>query len=361
MLIRMILFVAAGLLLVGVAAPAQTRSLDDWLNDLADSDETVRLEAVRALSFKGAEAVGPLVERMASEKDPQAAAARVALEAMVHSLAVPGLNEERAVMVNALMAEITGNHPAKVRRWLLRMIGFAGGLESTIALCELIQDPELGEMAVFALSRIPGEDASMHLQIPMSNPPAGREVALINALTRRGAFPDLGLLIFFTTHPDEEVRLAAIDGLAKVPDTKGAEALLLRARHGSGRESHRAWCAYAELADTLFEDGRTEEARTLYGRLLEKGNGQLRCAGLLGLARIDGEKAVPMLIEALKTGPCDLAGTAAAVLAETKSDAIIEALVSAMDGADGTVQVQIIGVLGKRGDASAIPELIKKL
>jgi HEAT repeat protein len=44
-----------------------------------------------------------------------------------------------------------------------------------------------------------------------------------------------------------------------------------------------------------------------------------------------------------------------------KSDAITEALLSALDGADATVQVQIIGVLGKCGDASAIPELIQKL
>jgi HEAT repeat protein len=362
MLNRLILIAAASLLLAGAAASAQTGGLDDRLNDLANSDETVRLEAVRALSFEGAEAVPPLVAIIASNADPQAAAARVALEAMVHNMTVPGLDEARVALVNAMMEEIKGDHPVTVRRWLLRLVGFAGGLESTIALCDLIQDPGLGEMAIFALSRIPGEDADLHLQIPMAEPPAGLEAALINALTARGAFPDLGLLIYFTTHPHDEVRLAAIEGLAKIPRMKCAEALLLRARHGSGRESRRAWAAYAELADTFYQHGLVDEAHTLYGRLLEQGgSSQLQCAGLRGMARIDGEEALTLLMKTLNKGPLDLKGAAADALVELKSEKVTEALGTVMAESDSDLQARIIRILAKRGEAEAIPRLIGKL
>ena len=118
----------------------------------------MRERAVEKISASGPGAIKPLVQCIAGDNHTAAASARVALRALAHQAAAPGREDERAEVSDALLAEVSGTHPVKVRRWLLRLVSFTGRDESIPELTKLLADSEVGEMApTFTLMSLDGK------------------------------------------------------------------------------------------------------------------------------------------------------------------------------------------------------------
>ena len=78
-----------------------------------------------------------------------------------------------------------------------------------------------------------------------------------------------------------------------------------------------------------------------------------------GVAKVNGESAVPLLTEAIKSGNNELANGAASIIAELEGVNIGSKLKSLLESAPANMQILLIGALSEREDRSALPSITK--
>jgi len=346
--------IAIVMILAAAAAAAHPEDLDKLLADLSSEDAGLREAAVQAIALSGAEAVTPLVALIAGEDHTAASGARVALQRLVHRASAPGNDFERMLVAKSLLNEIRRSIPAVTRCWLLRLVSFAGQNESVPILAGLLGDHDVGEMALFALARIPGEESAAALRKALPAAAPERKAGILLALGARREMAACDAVIACTKDGDPAVRRAAVAALGRIPAPGAASALETIEAGGSEPESACARTALLELAASLLETGDVKGAIAIYERRLAAGPAvQDRCAGLIGLARARGPQAVPVLLEAVKEGPPGLSATAASVLARMPGKSVTMAMAEAVAAAQPSARAVLIHGLGRRSDAAS--------
>jgi HEAT repeat protein len=346
------------LLAVSPAAPGQEQGLDTWLGDLSSEDRAVREAAAEELASLGLEAVKPLARRVAGEDGTAAAGARLALEKLAHRASAPGKESIRPAVAAALLSEVSGPYPAKHRQWLLRMVALAAGEECLAGLSKLLGDPDVAEMAVFALSRIPG-DASLHAMAKaIDEAPPELKVALVQAIAGRGEPALTPVLMDLVENIHPGVRRAALEGSGDAPGIEPVSLLKKEAFLAAGWESAMARDAYLDLAENLASSGRRDLALSMYEIMFRNGPGvQDRCAGLRGWVEAGAWDVVPVLAELIETGPPALSAVAVELLEERPGVDATRAMVDALAQAPAPLRIKLIRALGRRGDSRALPAL----
>jgi len=348
------------LLAVGcVLAGAQAQDLDALLEQLKSTDGNVRMQAVDALAPIGAPAVAPLFALMGGENRVLDKAAQMATEKLVYYAARPAGVREREAVAEALAKEAQAKHPADVRRFALRMVSFVGGDAVVPALGQLLTDPEVREMARWALCRIPGEPALRALAggLPRSDPDF--KVGLIAALGARRDPLVIPLLKGVLGDRNEAVRIAALDAMAHIPDASLEPTLRDALGKGSDNEKLQARKAYLRLGASLLAKGDTATAQTIFSYMYENAPAEHeRCAGLAGLAKAGGTAALGTLLAALDSPGLTIRGVAKQGLVDAPGQAVTEALAKALDGAPAEKRVLLLWALGERGDRTAVPAIL---
>ncbi len=350
------LLALAGVLAFGAAWAQDSSAL---LKAIQGEDADARAAAVEELTQVGPPVIEPLFALMGGENRAAGTAAQQAVQAMTHRAARPGAEAERKLVADALVRQAQADRLAAVRRFALRMLSFVAGDESVSALARLLRDGDVREMTRWALVRIPGAAATDALaKAADSEPDPVFRAALITSLGVRGDRHALPAVRTALDAWSSEVRVAALDALARIADPASEAALRGAMSFGSEAERVRAGAAYSRLAERLLEAGERGAAERMYERLYEgaptpRGRG----AGLIGLARVRGPDAVPMLVTALESDDAVMRDAANAALVHTRdiTPAIGEALASA---AEPELRVALIGVLVERGDPRAISTLI---
>ena len=108
----------------------------------------------------GPEAVKPLADLMKLDDRTKGRAAKLSLQAVVHTAAAPGNDAQRkAVAAELLKLASTPGYPRIVRSDLLYFVGLVGGAEQVPGLAKLLDDRIVREDARMALERIPGDES----------------------------------------------------------------------------------------------------------------------------------------------------------------------------------------------------------
>ncbi len=351
-------------LLIAVSVPAATRAdeIDDLLESLSSADRGVREKAASELALLGPEVLKPLLRTAVGEDHRAAAGARVALELLVHQSARPGRERERETVAAALLAEISGSWPIEERKRLLWLLSFVGGDSSVPALSGLLADRDLGEMALFALSRIPGDDSCAALEKALAAAPAERCQGLLHAVAERGRPASAARVAPFLTHDDSVVRIAAVEALGRIPEPGSAETLWKIVRGGEGPEPRRAAAASLDLADTLLAAGFRNEAADIFARFCLDGQDvHQRCAGLTGLSRVKGAEMIPMLASFIQLDIPELSGTAVDILSRMEGAAVEAVLADLVSTAAGDTGIHLIYAVNRRSGTRAWSLLQKGL
>lgn len=344
----------ASVLLLGVI-PAFSDDLEDRLLDLSSTDENLRNAAVQELAGRGHEAVKPLVKLMAGEDHTAAAGARLALQFLAQNAAAPGKVRERSKAALAFLEAVGEDHPLEVRRWVLRQVSFIGGYECVKGLGELIEDPDMGDLAVMSLSRIPGKASLEVMKKALEKKlPPDRKIGLVHAVARKRDPSARESLLALVEDGNREVRCAALEGLGRIPCVESAELLWKTGCTWPDPAGARIRDAFLELADSLLSVGRKEEALHMFRRMFEKGPLERdRCGGLAGIVKIEGEGAVALLLDVIENEPPDLSGAAVELLAGMEGESITLAMAGAAALSAGQTRVHLIRVLGQREDPAA--------
>lgn len=178
-------------------------------------------------------------------------------------------------------------HPPRTRANLARLLGYIPDETAVPYLHRALQDLDAREMARCSLECHPAESATSALIAALGQPGADFCSGVVNSLAKKKGGQVAAALRAAAKDPQLEVRLAALDGLANVPDPSHDTALEEATRSSNAEESRKAHIARIRLAGTLRASGNRQAAERIYQSVLTStaGEPQKRAARLaLGMA-----------------------------------------------------------------------------
>jgi HEAT repeat protein len=208
--------------------------------------------------------------------------ARKRLAEMAAAAGAPGKEAERAALAAELAMQLNAVNETKndrgrvqkqpryspaVRGEVARTLASVGGEAEVPALAEALKDFDVREMARWALDRMACAAATAALA-DAAQQAVGVEfrVGAINALGRRSGPVVVAALKKYASHGDPEIRMAAAEALANLPDASSDPVIekVSSDRSGNSRATKRMAIARLRLADTLARAGQKDAAATVY-------------------------------------------------------------------------------------------------
>jgi HEAT repeat protein len=335
-------------------------------------DTTVRLRLAFSALLLAAAAAAPLAAQSPAERAvallPRLGSAEAAeveradqeLERLCFEAGRPGAEAERRALALELARALDGDlaSPAKVR--ILGRLETLGKAEVVPQLAKLLlaeaADPAVRDAARRALEANPNPRAKTELRAAVARTSGALRAAVCRSLGARRDILAVGVLMEAARDVDRDVRLAALDALARVGDEQ-CVAPLEEALNAAGEdELVQVRRSFLRLAGALAENGERGMARRLYVRALEMGPEQ-RAEALVGMAKAGLQSEIPKIVGALtREGEAaevrSAAMEAAVVFAgQPMTGALLEAL-GAPESAPA-VKLVLLEVLARRGDPAA--------
>jgi HEAT repeat protein len=193
--------------------------------------------------------------------------ARYVLEGLAAYVCRADRKDQRAVFVQTLASQLSGDRPKAVVQFLIRRLQTAGDKSAVESLAKLLSDDALANEAVAALTAI-GQGAAEPLRAALPTAKGVCRLAIIQAL---GVLKDGDSLAAFKQaagDADREIRLAAVWALANIGDA-GSVGALIKASSAEGWERIQATKACLVLAENLLAAGKKDEAARLCKHLCD--------------------------------------------------------------------------------------------
>jgi HEAT repeat protein len=285
--------------------------------------------------------------------------ARFALNGLAVYVTRPGAERERVVFARALFASLEKASDPEVAAFLISQLQVAGKRESVRPLQKYLASEALAGPAAAALVAIGGPDAAKALVRSLGAAPAAVRPALVGALgelRRREALP---ALLPLADDADEATRRAALVALARLGDT-AAGPLLARSRlAASPRERAEAPALYMLYARSLVESGRTAEglaaARGILATHQQPGEVQHAAQALALIVEARAAQALPDLLAAVGSSDASFRGAALALAGQVPGPEATARWVEKARTSPPDACADIVSMLGRRGDATALP------
>jgi HEAT repeat protein len=306
----------------------------------------------------GEEGIIELCRRLSPPGKADDSLTRYALEAAGTQAMRSGGESDRSLYSRAVIKALKISPDLEVKMFLLARIQQAGGPESIEALSRLLSDRMLAEPAVRALLAIrgPGTDKALLKALLKSGPED--TPLLLTALGDLRSREAVGRLAPFASDLNSDIREAALSALANIGDPR-TEFLLSRIDVASSpRERAGAASRYLLFAQRLAENGQKDDALRISRSLVEKCTGpeesQVRCAALTLTARIGGKEALSDLIEAMDSSDPVFRARALDLSLEIPGEEAMARWIAKAPEVTAAARVQIIGMLGRKKDLSAL-------
>jgi HEAT repeat protein len=151
-----------------------------------------------------------------------------------------------------------------VRVHLARLLGYLPHEAAAPYLAKALGDLEAREMARCSLELNPSERATEALVGALGAAGSTFTVGVVNSLSKRKGAAAAAALRKAAEDPQPEVRMAALDALADVPDPSHDAIIDKAARAAAGEERQKAHVARARLAEALRAGGNKQAAERIY-------------------------------------------------------------------------------------------------
>ena len=262
----------------------------------------------------------------------------------------------RKKLVARLTAMLSGSTSADGKRFICRQLSIAGTAESVPALAALLADSELGDMARYALERIPDPAAAAAMRTALAKASGKQKVGLINSLGERRDAPSLAAITAALADADPVVAEAAAAALGKIGGPEAIKALQ-GGRLGDAKPEVKATISDALMrcADRLVAE-KPEEATAIYQEMYKPTEPKhVRIAALRGLVTAGGEKALPLLTEILGGTDAEMQAAALRFLRETAGPESAKTAAALLPKCSVAAQALLLDDLATRGDPATLP------
>ena len=279
---------------------------------------------------------------------------------LIESKAVESLKDPqlRDSLEEKILNSLVTANSRRGKDFLCRMLRIMGTNKSIPLMKELLSDQENGHMARYVLASMQYEEAGAALHQSLNTVQDKLKQGIIDSLgdiRYKKAVPDLIKLLDTASVANNATRALGLIG-----GDSTMNHLLPRLSKTTGKSYRCTVQALLRCAEIYLEKGNKEKALSIYDRFTKSGtDSYVILAGLRGASQVNGEFAVPLLTEAIKSGNNELANGAASIIAELKGDNVGSKLKSLLESAPANMQILLIGSLSEREDKSAIPSITK--
>ena len=261
--------------------------------------------------------------------------------------------------VDKLVAVLKSDASLKDKAEACRELSVVGGRESIDALAALLSDEKLAHMARYGLETIPSPLADDALRAALGKLNGRLLVGVIGSLGVRQdtkAIPPLSKLL---SDADADVAQASARALGKIGTAAAAKAIE-DALTATPAANQLAFCeGLFRCAESAAVRGQRKGAVSIYERLRGvQGLHQVRVGALRGAVLVSPKEGLFLLTQALRGDDWVLVDAAARTALEMPGIEVTRALTAELPKLSGDKQLLVIEVLGKRGDAAALPALL---
>ena len=316
-------------------------------------------EALAAEIFTLGEAgIEDICGRLAAPGKADDTLARFALEAAGTYAMKRGEKRERSLYTRAVIKSLKKARNPDIQAFLIARLQQAGGPDSVEPLSRFLSDPKLVVPAAQALLaiRAPGtEDAFIKALAHSKSPDT---VVLIEALGELRSRKAVSRIITLASSDEPGVRRASLFALANIGDPRTEFALNKIDIASSPLEKNEAAARYLLFARRLAETGRKEDGLRIARSLVEKstaaGESQVRSSALTFLARILGADVLPELVRAMESPDPAFRGRALELASKVQGKEATSKFIAKAAEVTPGARAQIIGMLGRREDRTAL-------
>ncbi len=285
--------------------------------------------------------------------------ARFAVNGLAVYVTRPGAEPERALFARALLASLAGKPDKQVAAFLLSQLQVAGKKESVRPLAGYLRDETLAGPAAAALIAIGGPETNRVLLKALGATTGKARLAVAKALGEVRSREAVKKLLALTESADEALRGTALFALANIGDP-AAGPVLSRSRVAAPfRERAEAPSLYLLYARRLAESGRTdaglEAARAVLVHYRRPEESHLAAEALALIVSVLKEHALPDLLQAAASPDPGLRGAALDLALAIPGTEVTARWVERASAAEPPVRAAILDMLGRRGDAAALP------
>ncbi|MEA3365531.1 MAG: HEAT repeat domain-containing protein, partial [Candidatus Hydrogenedentes bacterium] len=267
-----------------------------------------------------------------------------------------GRAKERRVLAEKLAA-ILGDSGATfyAKRFVCRQLYHLGVPEVVADVAPLLSDPELSEVARYALERIEAPSVDQAYLDALPKAPGDTKIGLINGLGERKAQVAVEALSELAGNPDPAIASAAILALGKIGGTRAGETL-------AGLEENLStafvpvWIdARLLCADGFLAEGQTDQAQIIYDEVYRSEcPDRFRVAALRGIVQAQGDDATVVVVDALRRGNDAIREAAAAVARDVPGGAATQVFAAELSNLLPETQELLLISLAERADPAAL-------
>lgn len=341
-----------------VAQDARMRTSEtiiaDALNQLPASEKKVFDEVMSELVSTGAEGIAQVADMLVPAGEGKNAVVEYALNGVVAYVTTPGKEAEKAIVRKGLIQalDVCKDNPNKA--FLLTLLRMCGEAEDAPVFVKYLNDEYLAEWAISGLTAIKGTGEVL---LDLMKKEAAPKTALAHAAGLKKMTAAEPILLAWLKGADASTARAIYQSLAQCGTSLSIPVLGKAAKNvGYEWEASDATAAYLRLLQKLVGEGRGKEAGAAAKALLKATDkSHVRGAVLDVIVAVDGKKALPLLVAALKNN--DRAYRVNALrLSESIADEAWYATVAKMlqGKTDASVKADILNWLGTNHVASQV-------
>ena len=291
--------------------------------------------------------------------------ARYALSALATYVSQEGGEKARELYAKALIKALDRQTNKEVQAFLIRQLQRTGKKESIKPLKRYLDNKRLCEPATQALLAIGTPEAEKALLKALGKATGANRVTLIKALGELRSKQATKKILGFATDKNDELRQVTLFALANIGDPLAEKAVSTVSLEAPSYERTRAPSVYLLYAQRLSESGHkvlcANICRNLITSYTAPQESHIPCTALSLLVDAIGENAFEDLLQATGNPNKELRARALELADRIPGEEATARWIELMTEASPDVQAQIIGMLGRRGDVTALPVLREKL
>ena len=333
----------------------------DGLNQLPASEKKTFDTVMGELVSTGAEGIAQIAGMLAPAGEGKNAVVEYALNGVVVYATTPGKNVEKAVVRQGLKQalEVCTDNPNKA--FLLTLLRNCGEAEDAPVFVKYLNDEYLAEWAISGLTSIDGTEEVL---LDLMKKKAASKVALAHAAGIKKMASAEPILLAWLKNADAPTARAIYQSLAQCGTSLSLPVLGKAAKKvGYAWEESDATAAYLRLMKKLVAEGQAKSAVVAAKALLkDTDKSHVRGAALDIVVSVDGKKALPYLIAALKNDNRDYRVNALRLSGSIADEAWYATLAKTLKGkADASVKADILNWLGTNHVASQVDEVVAQM
>jgi len=276
-----------------------------------------------------------------------------------------GAEKERLLYVGALLAALDKAPDADVRAFIISQVQIAGKGEAVKSLVRYIKDLRLGEPATRALLTIRTPEAEKALLMSLGSSSGMNRTAIVKALGDLRSRAAVDRILPLVDSRDDGLREAALQALADIGDARTEHILSTVPVAASAGERARAASRYLLFARRKAEAGQKDACvricRNLIDKLTAPQESQVRSEALSLLFETLGKDAVDELVQATNSPDRQYRARALELAAPVPGRETTGKWLGRIPTVSPEAQADIIGMLGERGDKTALPLILENL